>query len=717
MTIQAAKALHGAVGLVVIGLVGLCLFPSRPANGQEGAGVPDRRPFEGLKALVVEPENFWGWDAVAFGALDERGFNVTYTKPEALEDSGFLSQFDLVASNIKRVFTPKQVESLNRFVAEGGALYGSWGGPMFTPDLLNVCRVASSKSVRITGMTLTESPLSKGIAEKHLAFPPGIGHMKGGSWEIVSVEPSAGGIAAAKDSSDRTLGVLGQCGKGKTAVLGFAPDNEKYFARREVGPVMTDNLLHWLLDDRIRTGRWSWTGVLEVGLPARAEVLEVHLNGRRLEKPHVREAGSLKKVAVSVKDVGVGQEATIRVTYKPLTQQRNVETVIHMPWRSFGFFIANQKGTPERLAEWLKSVHATVCQPLLREANDLAYYRGMPEDAIDPSVASYQGDFLAEFIEECHKRGIKVIGGVYLGSRTTLKRHPDAAVVSKTGERSPNQACFNNPKAQQRNLEVIKDLVWNYRLDGLILDDNFELQNFECFCDSCKDGFRDYCVRHAVTYQDPSQSRGSGPMTGHWVGYKLEATRSLAAHVAKIAHEHGMPAGGWVSVGMRSAHLAPVFDFLGGMVYVEPPRAARLMLSGLSKCKFITLLWGPNQEPERLELEFRQAVRAGSRMAGFWLYPPGHPGGGAVKMLPGSFEAIARAFAGAEDEWFKFYQGNVLAGDPRFAIVDGALGNERLTLRVKNTGNQARARPQGNVDLKAAMPVPVPRSQRGPREL
>jgi hypothetical protein len=194
-------------------------------------------------------------------------------------------------------------------------------------------------------------------------------------------------------------------------------------------------------------------------------------------------------------------------------------------------------------------------------------------------------------------------------------------------------------------------------------------------------------------------------MTGHWVGYKLEATRNLATQIAKIAHERGLPAGGWVSVGMRSAHLAPVFDFLGGMVYVEPPRAARLMLPALGKCRFITLLWGPNQEPERLELESRQAVRAGSRMAGFWIYPPGHPGGGGVKMLPGSYEAIARAFAGAEDEWVKFYRENVLAGDSRFAIMGGTLGKEEMTLRVKNTGNKVGTRLQGNLDLKAAMPL------------
>lgn len=252
--------------------------------------------------------------------------------------------------------------------------------------------------------------------------------------------------------------------------------------------------------------------------------------------------------------------------------------------------------------------------------------------------------------------------------------------MDKTGKTSANQACFNNPKAQERNLEVVKHLVRNYPLDGLILDDNFELQNYECFCGSCKDGFRHYCARHAVTYQDPAQSPGSGPMTGHWVGYKLEATRNLATQVARIAHERALPAGGWVSVGMRSAHLAPVFDFLGGMVYSEPPGAARLMLSALGDCKFMTLLWGPNQPPEGLELEFRQAVRAGSRTAGFWVYPPGHPGGGGAKMLPGGYEAIARAFAGAENEWLKFYRENVLTGDPRFAIVHGTLGTEEMSL-------------------------------------
>jgi len=101
------------------------LFGGPSTPGEPGAR-PDDPPyggFEGLRALVVEPESFWGWDAAVFGALAERHFDVRYVKAEALEDFAFLSRFD-------SCFAAKQESNLKRYVAEGGALYGSWGGPM-----------------------------------------------------------------------------------------------------------------------------------------------------------------------------------------------------------------------------------------------------------------------------------------------------------------------------------------------------------------------------------------------------------------------------------------------------------------------------------------------------------------------------------------------------------------------------------------------------------
>ncbi len=660
-----------------------------------GTGAAPPHQFEGLRALVIEPENYWGWDAAVFGALQERGFEVAYESATAAEDAAALSQYDLVASNIKRSFTPAQVGGLKELFGGGGAPYGCWGGPMGNADLLReVCRAASTRSVRIAGMSLLpDTPLSKGINDLDLPFPTRVGHATGKVWEIVAVAPLPGGIPVAKDAAGNVLGVLAQHGKGRTAILGFGPEKEKQFVRREIGPVMMDNLLAWLLEERLKAGPRRWSGGVEVALPARAEVLEVRLNDKPVARPEVGEVGSLKKIKFDVSGVRGGEEATIKVAYKPLAPARNVETLIHLPWASLP-----RGGPPAKLAGWLKSVNTTIVQPLLREPNGHAYYKGMPEDTPDPvSVTGYQGDYLADFIEECHKRGIKVIGGVYFESRTTLKRHPDAALVGKDGTKSAKQACFNNPDGQEYNLATIRHLLDNYRLDGVILDDNYELQNSDCRCPVCEKGLEDYCARKGIARSEATRA-GWGP-NSHWLECRREATRALAARVAEMAHAHKVAAGGWVGASKGSAHLGQVFDFLGGMVYSEPPRAARLMLSLLSRCRFFTLLWAPGERPERIEEEFREAIRAGSAIAGFWVFPPGHDGTSAMKMLPGSHEAIGRAFAKAEEEWLSFYRDNLLAGDPRFALLNATVGREELTLRIKNSGKRAARRVQGNISL------------------
>lgn len=694
--------------------------------GQQGGNgtkqIPFEQPFnrfDGFKALVIEPENFWGWDAAVFGALHERGFDIIYARPETLEEYAFLLQFDLVASNIRRKFTATQVENLRRFIAEGGAFYGSWGGPMATPELLKVCKVANTRSVRITGMILLDSPISRGIEEKEITFPPVIGHSRSVRWEMVSMTPLEGGMPVAKDADGNILGVLSEYGRGRTAILGFGPENDKYFTRREIGPVMMDNLLRWLLEHKL-SAKKRWTGIVEVSLPARAEVNGVYLNGKPVTNPKITEFGSLKKIALDLKGVEVGKEATITVTYKPLTNARNVETVIHMPWGSFPFFIRNRNGTPEMLAEWLKSINATICQPLLREASGFAYYKGMPEDTISPEVAGYKGNFLAEFIEECHKRGIKVIGGIYLESPTTLKMYPDAAVIGRDGKVNPKQACFNNPKGREYNLATIKHLVENYELDGVILDDNFELQDYDCRCNYCVEDFKRYCEKRGIEFHDPSRISWDDPLRPHWVECKLEATRRLVSDIVEIVHRRNLPLGGWVGVGMRQTHLKQVFDFIGGMVYTTPPRATRLMLQALGKCKFICLLWAPSERPEGMEQEFHDAIFAGNSEVGFWIYPPGHIGAegyGGWRMLEGSYEAIARSFANAEKWWFDFYQENILTGDQRFAVVGGKLERGRLTLRVRNFGKTVGDRIQGKLDLEAIMPFTVRLSFVGPSRL
>jgi len=236
-----------AAGLLVAGLA-IC--------HAAGAG-EDEHPFEGHRALVIEPENFWGWDAMVFGALEERGFEMTYAKPETLEKTGETSHYDLIATNIRRGFTPAQIAALKEFASSGGALYGSWGGPMGAPALQQACHVAQTKSVRIMELTLLgDTPLTAGLGERKLPSPRHVGHMsaQGDGWEIVSVQALAGGILVAKDPSGNVLGVLGQCGKGRTAVLGFGVEQEKQFTDWKLGPDLLDNLLKWLLAEKFKSG-------------------------------------------------------------------------------------------------------------------------------------------------------------------------------------------------------------------------------------------------------------------------------------------------------------------------------------------------------------------------------------------------------------------------------------------------------------------------------
>ena len=105
------------------------------------------RPFEGLRALVVEPENSWTWDSAVFGALAERGFEVAYGAIPT--DLAALRQFDLVALSIRRGLSAAEDRALRTYVAEGGAVYGSWGGPFGSPGFhRDVCRVGGFRSLR-----------------------------------------------------------------------------------------------------------------------------------------------------------------------------------------------------------------------------------------------------------------------------------------------------------------------------------------------------------------------------------------------------------------------------------------------------------------------------------------------------------------------------------------------------------------------------------------
>ena len=668
----------------------------------------NRMQFLGFTALVAQPDVVWEeWDVAIFGALEERGFEVAYGRP--LDDAKALLGYDLVALNIRRGLAPEEASALESYVAQGGAVYGSWGGPMGASDFLRqVCKVGATRSIRTDRLTLLEGPLAQGLPDAQIALAQHVGHMSMPSegWEVVSVTPTSDGLPVAHDPAGNLLGVLSRHGQGRTAVLGFGPEQEKYFANTELGPVILDNLLEWLLADRITKGPQRWPNRVSVALPARAEITRVEVGGQPISDYAARRAGSLRTVQLPVDGVEKGQELDIRITYRPLPAERHVETMIHLPWNT----LRAAADSPARLADYLSSLGATICQPLLRGSNGQAWYRGMPEDKPDDRlVTHYEGNFLTDLISECRQRDMRVIGGLYFDNATPVRRHPEVQQLDLDGAPKSNEygnpyACFNNPLGQEYNLATVEQLLANYDLDGIILDDNYELDWYhnDCRCRYCESAFRSYCEAQGIPYPGP-RDWSSKRSPRH--DYRQLATRNLVANVARIVRSHGRRAGGWVSVTMDAAHLAESFDFLGGMAYTSPPRSARALLPALGECDLICLLWAPDASPAGMEREAREAIHAGCAAIGFWIR--GDDGG--YELDPERTEAIRRAFASAEREWLSFYRDELLSGDGRFAVVGGKVGRDELRLRIRNTGARVNRRVQGEVSLDlGALLLPAP---------
>jgi hypothetical protein len=653
--------------------------------------------YQGYRALVVEPENFWGWDAAVLAAVQGAGFQVDYGPIPPGPDG--LARYDLVALTIKRRLTPDQEALLGDYVRGGGAVYGSWGGPMAAPSFLReVCAVASCRSVRIDGFELLDSPLSAGTGSGHVGLVEHWGHSRRpeAGWEIVAVEPLEGGIAVAADSEGRSLGVLNSCGEGRTAVLGFGPEHPKQFADREMAALLLDNLFEWLLPGRRDRADRNWPGTIEVAVPARARVTAVSVNGEGLPDPEVRTEGSLRRIALDVSGTAPGERLDVVVEYEPLQPARNVDVWIHLPW---GVLTA-AADSPAELADYLQSLHATMVQPLLRDSHGRAWYRGMPEDRADERlVTDYEGNFLAELINECHLRGIDVVAGIYFDNATPLRRDPTCARIRRDGEPVKNrwgvgEACFHHPAGQEHNLQTIRRLLEDYEVQGIILDDTFEMDSRECFCSYCRSEFQAWCAREGVTCSDPPDL-SDREQAELWRRHRREATSALANRVSAIAKENNVPAGGWVGPTMGSVHLARYFDFLGGMVYKERPAVIRGLLAALRDCDFVCLLWAPDAAPDLMEAEVREAVFSGAAAVGFWIR--GEDGG--YRMDPARTAAMRRALGRVEDDWREFYAANVIGGDGRFVVVAGRAGPNRLTLEMLNTGGPVAAADGGEFSV------------------
>ena len=669
----------------------------------------------GATALVIQPENsFNGYDSTIYAALMRRGIDVTQGQPDDLADAARLTPYDLVVTDLKRSFTPEQVAGLKAYLAAGGAMYGNWGGPMGCPALLEACGVRNARSVYIDSLTLPDSPLTAGLGEQQWAFPDFVGHVQltETGREMVAFD-LVDGIEVAHDSEGRCLGSLREEGAGRCAVLGFCPSNYRFVTddSKQAGMVL-DNLLAWLLPRGPRPRAAPRT--IQVSLPREARISSVSLDGRRLPDPEVRILGSLQTVAVPVETLAEGKTARVHVACDVPPVKQHIETWIHDP--SACSFLSFE---PAEAADLLATLHVGVVQPLLRyEGGVINYPSGIPGDRPRKRFTEYQGDLLADYIEACHARGIKVIGGLYLDWRRFEQHLNDAPPHVAKDEPPPEKelrqpACPLDSGVWDHNLAIVRNLLDSYPdLDGLILDDNFEFDRDPCYCQTCVGKFAAYCERQPDKPDPEAEADAGGAI---WKGFWVERKLAFCKRIHDLCAARGKPVGGWTAQRGPIAFKG-VFDFAGDMVYVEPPCSVAPLWPEVGDFPVVTLLWGMNRKPEGMEGDFLEAIRAGSNIVGFWIqyarlegvtdnpWSLGWSSDQRFGLTPGTLSAIERAFAGAEAAWLDYYRENLIRGDARFAVTSAKLRRTGLTVTIKRLDRPAPQRLMGPVDFPRLAP-------------
>ena len=258
--------------------------------------------------------------------LQRKGMEVVWGEDAAIDNPASLAQYDLIATNIRRPFTPAQIERLKTFLASGGAIYITttpcWGGNnLINKDFLSLCGAASYSVSKLTNLTLLDGPLTEGFGQIKLQFPVWSGH----AWNTEGVDLMSfaitDGTSVASDNEGKSLGILKEHGPGRTALLSVSPENYKFCfpdSQIQMADRMFENTLHWLMPRGHK--EHPWPNVIEVNLPQRAEVLSVLLNDKPLKEPKVRCFGSLRTVSIPVADVEPGKTAAVKITYKPLSK-------------------------------------------------------------------------------------------------------------------------------------------------------------------------------------------------------------------------------------------------------------------------------------------------------------------------------------------------------------------------------------------------------------
>ena len=119
-------------------------------------------------------------------------------------------------------------------------------------------------------------------------------------------------------------------------------------------------------------------------------------------------------------------------------------------------------------------------------------------------------DIFGQTVDECRKRGLKVVGYTNTWATFVVDKHPEWSVVYADGSRRRDKLrfgtpCVGNDEYVDYVCAHVRELVSSYKLDGLWMD-MVGISAPVCFCESCKKKFRAEFGRDMPTTIEPDST-------------------------------------------------------------------------------------------------------------------------------------------------------------------------------------------------------------------
>ena len=182
---------------------------------------------------------------------------------------------------------------------------------------------------------------------------------------------------------------------------------------------------------------------------------------------------------------------------------------------------------PKRVAELAADVHATVLHyvataPLTGKTFYHSKWRE-PEVFLKPDE-----DYLAQVVEECHARDIKLVAyfNCHWMSDDSLPpggewrtRYADGEVY-RTGDVYGGKGtcpCVNSPYFLEQSKGVLKEIVGKYNVDGVFYDGP-GIATGTCYCDTCRKLFRE-----KTGAEIPTESNWGDPIWNAYIAFRYES--------------------------------------------------------------------------------------------------------------------------------------------------------------------------------------------------